>query len=195
MCQAASMPRIVNSRLAYNGYAKVTVLTLADETGAEHFREVVSFGQSACVLPYDADRKVALVVRLPRAPLLLHGVAANLIEAPAGMIGEGEDAADAVRREAMEEAGLALTDLEPVAQCWPSPGVIAERTHLFLAPYALSDRLGPGGGLAEEHEAITVEELGLAELWRAAEAGALHDLKTFALVLALYARRPLLFAA
>jgi nudix-type nucleoside diphosphatase (YffH/AdpP family) len=189
------MPRIVKSRLAYDGYAKVTVLTLADEAGEQHSREVVSYGQAACVLPYDPDRKVALVVRLPRAPLLLHGVAANLIEAPAGMIADGESAEDAIRREAMEEAGLALTALEPVAVCWPSPGVIAERTHLFLAPYALADRLGPGGGLAEEHEAITVEELMLAELWRAAQTGELQDLKTFALVLALYVRRPSLFAA
>jgi nudix-type nucleoside diphosphatase (YffH/AdpP family) len=195
LCQATSMPRIVNSRPAYDGYAKVTVLTLADESGGQHFREVVSFGQSACVLPYDPERRVALVVRLPRAPLLLHGVAANLVEAPAGMIADGENADDAIRREAMEEAGLALTVLEPIAVCWPSPGVIAERTHLFLAPYALSDRLGPGGGLAEEHESITVEERPLAELWRAAEAGELQDLKTFALLLALYVRRPSLFAA
>jgi nudix-type nucleoside diphosphatase (YffH/AdpP family) len=189
------MPRIVKSRLAYDGYAKVTLLTLADDAGEEHNREVVSFGQSACVLPYDPDRRVALVVRLPRAPLLLAGVPVNLIEAPAGMIAGAESAEAAIRREAMEEAGLALTDLEPVAVCWPSPGVLAERSHLFLAPYRVEDRVGPGGGLAEEHEAIVVEERALAELWRAAEAGQLQDLKTFALVLALHARRPQLFAA
>jgi nudix-type nucleoside diphosphatase (YffH/AdpP family) len=189
------MPRIVKSRLAYDGYAKVTVLTLADDRGEEHNREVVAFGQSACVLPYDAGRKVALVVRLPRAPLILEGVAANLIEAPAGMIADGENAETAIRREAMEEAGLSLTTLEPVATCWPSPGVLAERTHLFLAPYAVSDRVGPGGGLAEEHEAIVPEEISLSELWRAAESGRLQDLKTLCLVLALYARRPDLFAA
>jgi nudix-type nucleoside diphosphatase (YffH/AdpP family) len=189
------MPRIVDSRLAYDGYAKVTLLTLTDDTGEEHNREVVSYGHSACVLPYDPERRVALIVRLPRAPLLLAGVAANLIEAPAGMIAGGESPEIAIRREAMEEAGLALTELEPVAVCWPSPGVLAERSHLFLAPYRAEDRLGPGGGLAEEHEAIVVEERPLAELWRAAQAGQLQDLKTFALVLALHARRPQLFAA
>ena len=47
------MPRIVNSRLAYDGYAKVSVLTLAGDDGEEFRREVVSIGQSACVLPYD----------------------------------------------------------------------------------------------------------------------------------------------
>ena len=189
------MPRIVDSRLAYDGYAKVTVLTLSDEAGEQHNREVVSYGESACVLPYDPERRVALVVRLPRAPLLLAGVATNLIEAPAGMIAGAESAEAAIRREAMEEAGLALTVLEPVAVCWASPGVLAERSHLFLAPYRAIDRVGHGGGLAEEHEAIVVEEHALAALWRAAEAGRLQDLKTFALVLALHARRPHLFAA
>ena len=189
------MPRIVKSRLAYDGYAKVTVLTLADDRGEEHSREVVAFGQSACVLPYDSIRKVALIVRLPRAPLILEGVEANLIEAPAGMIADGESAETAIRREAMEEAGLRLTTLEPIAVCWPSPGVLAERSHLFLAPYSASDRVAPGGGLAEEHEAIVPEEVSLSELWRAAESGRLQDLKTLCLVLALYARRPDLFAA
>jgi nudix-type nucleoside diphosphatase (YffH/AdpP family) len=126
---------------------------------------------------------------------LLHGVAGNLIEAPAGMIANGESAEDTVRREAMEEAGLRLGELEPVATCWPSPGVLSEHTHLFLAPYRPADRVGTGGGLAEEHEAITVEEIALAQLWRAAQAGELRDLKTFTLVLSLYVRRPMLFAA
>src|ERR1700761_9412098 len=121
------MPRIVRSRLAYDGYAKVTVLTLDDAPGDEHSREVVSFGQSACVLPYDPDRRVALVVRLPRAPLLFEGIEPYLIEAPAGMIAPGESADTTIRREAMEEAGLELTALESVAFCWPSPGVLAER--------------------------------------------------------------------
>jgi len=91
------MPRIVDSRRAYDGYAKITVLTLADDDGEPYLREVVSIGQSACVLPYDPERKVALVVRLPRAPLLMQGIATNLIEAPAGMIGDGEAAEATIR--------------------------------------------------------------------------------------------------
>ena len=187
------MPQIVDSRPAYDGYAKVTVLTLTDGAGERYSREVVSIGQSACVLPYDPRRKVALVVRLPRAPLLREGLAANLVEAPAGMIAPGETAETAIRREAMEEAGLELAELEPVAVCWSSPGVLDERTHLFLASYRASDRVGPGGGLAEEHEGIVVEEVPLSELWRRAQAGELQDLKTLGLLLALYARHPGLF--
>ncbi|HEY2709410.1 MAG TPA: NUDIX hydrolase [Caulobacteraceae bacterium] len=188
------MPRIVQTRLAYDGYAKVSVLTLEEEGGERHQREVVSFGQSACVLPYDPERRVALIVRLPRAPLLADRIVGNLIEAPAGMIGPDETAEAAIRREAMEEAGVRLGDLEPVAVCWPSPGVLAERTHLFLAAYRATDRVGAGGGLAEEHEGISVDEIPLADLERAANAGDLRDLKTLTLVLALRLRRHELFA-
>ncbi|MFI4933324.1 MAG: NUDIX domain-containing protein [Caulobacterales bacterium] len=187
------MTRIVNAKPVREGYVTVTVLTLVNADGARHQREVVSFGQSACVLPYDPARKVALIVRLPRAPLLFEGVETPLIEAPAGMIEPGESAESAIRREAMEEVGVELGALEPVAAVWPSPGVLAERSHLFLAAYTEGDRRGSGGGLETEHEGIVLEEVALAELWRLAQAGGLADLKTLTLVLTLHARRPELF--
>jgi nudix-type nucleoside diphosphatase (YffH/AdpP family) len=186
------MTKIIGARKVREGYITISVLTLADDGGVSE-REVASIGHSACVLPYDADRKVALVVRLARAPLLLEGVETPLIEAPAGMIEPGEDAETAIRREAAEEAGVTLGVLEPVAVCWPSPGVLAERSHLFLARYRLEDRKAAGGGLAEEHEGITVEEAPLAELWRDAEAGRLADMKTLTLLLSLRIRLPELF--
>jgi nudix-type nucleoside diphosphatase (YffH/AdpP family) len=145
------------------------------------------------VLPYDPQRRVALVVRLPRAPLLLAEVADDLVEAPAGMIGQGEAAEATARREAMEEAGVELGEPQPIAVCWPSPGVLAERSHLYLAAYQAADRKGAGGGLAAEQEDIAVEETALSHLWELAESGALQDLKTLTLVLALKIRRPELF--
>src|SRR5579871_6657788 len=99
------MTRIVRSDQVRGGYAKVSVVTLVDDAGREHQRDVVSFGHAACVLPYDPQRKVALVVRVPRAPLLLAGIETKLIEAPAGMIDAGESPEAAARREAMEEVG------------------------------------------------------------------------------------------
>ena len=187
------MTRIVRTEVVRKGYATVTLVTLADASGREHQREVLGVGRAVCVLPYDPTRKVALVVRLPRAPLLLAGVEGALVEAPAGMIDPGEDPETTVRREAMEEVGLRLGDLEPVANVWPSPGVLGEQTWLCLAAYAAEDRVGSGGGLAEENEDIAVEEIGLAQLGRMQQEGALHDMKTLALVQALRLRRPELF--
>jgi|SRR5579872_1303658 len=186
------MTRIIDTRKVRDGYIGISVVRLADGDGVSE-REVASIGDSACVLPYDPGRKVALMVRLARAPLLFQGVETPLIEAPAGMIEPGENAETAIRREAAEEAGVALGALEPVAICWPSPGVLAERSHLFLARYRPEDRTGVGGGLAAEHERIAVEETPIAQLWREAEAGRLADMKTLTLLMALRIRRPELF--
>jgi nudix-type nucleoside diphosphatase (YffH/AdpP family) len=160
-------------------------------------REVESHGDAIAVLPYDPERRTAMVVRLFRAPAFDRFGEEALEEACAGMIdtldGEVADEPGTVRREAMEELGLRLGELEFVARVWSSPGVSAERVALYLAPYRPRDRVGPGGGLAEEHEAITVIERPLVQLAEQADAGLIVDLKLLALVLALRARRPQLF--
>src|SRR5581483_9136823 len=108
-------------------------------------------------------------------------------------IDAGEDGATAARREAMEEVGLRLSALEPVANAWTMPGISSERMALFLGVYGAADQVAKGGGLAAEHEEIEVIELPLAELAAMAEDGTLADLKTFALVQTLRMRRPELF--
>jgi nudix-type nucleoside diphosphatase (YffH/AdpP family) len=187
------MTEIIATDVAYKGYVTITRATLRGEDGATHIREIEDHGRAVCVLPYDPERRVAMLVRMPRAPLLYVGEAEQLFEAPAGMIDQDESPEAAMRREAVEEAGLSLGALEPIATVWPSPGVSAERSSLFLATYSAADRTDAGGGLAGEHEAITVMELPLADLAAMADAGRLTDLKTLALTLALRLRQPRLF--
>jgi nudix-type nucleoside diphosphatase (YffH/AdpP family) len=181
------------------GYVTVERLRVRLVDGAEVIREVESHGDAIAVLPYDPERRTALIVRLFRAPAFDRFGEDALEEACAGMIepdddiGEVADELGTVRREAMEELGLRLGELEFVARVWSSPGVSAERVALYLAPHEPRDRIGPGGGLAEEHEAITVIERPLAQLAEDADTGRIVDLKLFALVLALRARRPELF--
>jgi nudix-type nucleoside diphosphatase (YffH/AdpP family) len=196
-------PEILDRDTTHIGYVTVERLRVRLADGAEVIREVESHGDAVAVLPYDPTLRNALIVRLFRAPAFdrfgeeaLEEACAGMIETSDREIGEGQpaDEADTVRREAMEELGLRLADLEFVARVWSSPGVSAERVALYLAPYQPSDRVGPGGGVAEEHEAITVIERPLAQLAEDADAGRIVDLKLFALVLALRARRPELFA-
>jgi nudix-type nucleoside diphosphatase (YffH/AdpP family) len=144
------------------------------------------------VLPYDPERRVAILVRQFRAPVFHAAGEAEMLEAPAGLLDEDEPA-NGARREVLEEVGLTLAVLEPVAAVWTMPGISTERMHLFLAPYGPGDRIGAGGGVAGEHEAITVAETALADLAALADRGALTDLKTFALVQTLRLRRPDLF--
>jgi nudix-type nucleoside diphosphatase (YffH/AdpP family) len=147
------------------------------------------------VLPYDPGRKVALVVSSPRLPILkATGRDDRLLEAPAGML-EGMEPEATARKEAMEEAGLELQEIEKVAWTWSSPGVSTERVTLYLAAYSPADLRGEGGGAKGEHENIAVQEVPLAELWALAEGAEAMDLKTFALLQALRLKRPELFEA
>lgn len=183
----------VQSReVVYKGWSSLSRVTLSDGN-ATFNREVEDHGRAAAVLPFDPERRVALLVSMPRAPVLLAGSSA-LIEAPAGIIDPGEDAEGCARREAEEEAGVRLDALDFVANIWSSPGVTTERIALFLAPYSSVDRIGVGGGIAAEHENITVIELALSELAAHADAGELTDVKTLAMVQSLRLRRPELFA-
>ena len=178
-------------RLA-SGYIKLDRLHIRLASGQTVDREVESHGAAVAVLPYDPIGRRALVVRLFRAPVFEVTGVAFLEEACAGMIDEG-DADAAVRREAAEELGLTVGELERVAKIWPSPGISTETCTLYLASYSPSDRFGPGGGLASENEEITVVERALDDLVADADAGLISDGKLLTLVLALRLRHPALF--
>jgi hypothetical protein len=57
----------------------------------------------------------------------------------------------------------------------------------------LDDRIGSGGGRADEFEDITVREIALSELAQLVDKGLLMDTKSFLLVQTLRLRRPDLF--
>jgi nudix-type nucleoside diphosphatase (YffH/AdpP family) len=176
----------------YQGYVTLLSATFTGPDGETFRREIEHHGRAACVLPYDPDRRTALLANLPRAPVIWAGGPPELLEAPAGMI-ENEDAEDTAIREALEECGVVLKRLEPVGSPFSSPGVSSERVDLFLAAYSAADRTAQGGGVEGEHEHISVEEVPLALLWTWVEQRKIEDLKSLALILALKVRRPELF--
>jgi nudix-type nucleoside diphosphatase (YffH/AdpP family) len=176
----------------YQGYVTLMRATLSGPDGESFVREIEHHGHAVAVLPYDPARRTALLVSLPRAPVIWSDGPPELLEAIAGMV-HGEGAEACVRREALEEAGVRLGPLEAVGAAYASPGVSSERVSLFLAPYAQCDRVAAGGGLAEEHEHITVMEVPLRQLWAWVEERRIEDMKTLTLVLALKVRRPDLF--
>jgi len=180
--------RITDIKTAYKGWLTLFVATLRDDSGRTLVREIEDHGSGSAVLPYDPERRTALMVAIARAPCIRAGGPTELLEAPAGLIDPGESPLDCARREAFEETGVRLGDLEPIAEVFAMPGISTEVLHLFLAPYGQADRIGAGGGLAEENERLTVIELPLDSLWRDAQAGRIRDLKTLTLVLALQQR-------
>jgi nudix-type nucleoside diphosphatase (YffH/AdpP family) len=185
-------PEILDRELIHLGYMRVERLTLRLDGGAVVVREIEDHGESVAVLPYDPIHRRALLVSLLRVPPLALTGATALEEACAGIIDDG-DAPGTVRREALEELGVRLGELDFVGRVWPSPGVSAERASRYLAPYGPADRIGAGGGVASEHENITVIERPLADLAAAADEGRIDDHKLLTLVQTLRLRRPALF--
>lgn len=180
-------------RTIHSGWMDLHLVGLTGPDGAVFERYVEDHGRAACVLPYNPDTRMALLVTLPRAALRFAG-GGDVLEAPAGMIDAGETPVEAARRELAEEAGLEVDVLESAGAVFSSPGSTTERADLFLAAYSDSQRTGPGGGLDGENEHITVVEIQLADLWALMDGDAAVDAKTRLMVQTLRIRRPELFS-
>lgn len=187
------LAKILGVRTVHDGWSKFMVADVLLADGTEVTRQIEDHGVATAVLPYDPVRRTVLLVQLMRPAPLYAADVHELIEAPAGIIDAGETPAVAARREAMEEVGVKLCELESVATVWMSPGISTETIALFLAPYAAADRIAEGGGLESEHEGITVLELPAAEAWRMLDTGKIADMKTLALIYALRLRHPGVF--
>lgn len=144
-------------------------------------RDLYAMGTAAAVLPHDPRRGTVLLIRQFRLPALLGGDGPRLVEACAGIVEPGETPEATIRKEARQEMGCELHDLRAVMAVYSSPGVVAEKVHLFTATYDPASR-GAGGGLPEEGEEIEVLELPLAEAWAMALRGAIVDAKTILLL-------------
>lgn len=118
-------------------------------------RELFVRHDAVCVLPYDPQRDCVVLIEQFRIGALDKSANPWLLELVAGLIDKDEVPEDVARREALEEANLALTSLLPITQYYPSPGGSDERVHLFIGR---CDSAGAGGvyGLAEEGEDIRV---------------------------------------
>lgn len=185
-------PEIIETRTLFSGWTRLLSARIRLADGKIAVREIEDHGRAVAVLPYDEERGQILFVKLLRAPALYAEGAADVLEAPAGLI-EDEDAETAARRELLEETGYRIDRLERVGAAWTSPGLSTEKMDLFLAPYSRDAREGPGGGVAGEDENITLVEMNAAQAWAMLETGEIDDMKTLTLLLFLRNRRPALF--
>jgi ADP-ribose pyrophosphatase len=137
-----------------------------------HTYQIVRHPGGAAVLPLHDDGTVTLIRQLRPA------VDAFMIEAPAGRLDPGEDAAGCAMRELGEETGLAAERVEPLGVIHTSPGVFDEVIHLFLATGLTGITADP-----EEYEEIATMRVPLEEAIGMARDGRISDGKTIALLL------------
>lgn len=142
----------------FDGFFKVDRLTIKHPRfeGGEIrvVRELFRRGNAVCVLIYDPKLDAVVLVEQFRAGAL----AADtpwMLELVAGMVEQGETVNEVAEREALEEAGVQLTNLQPITRYLPSGGGCDEWIDLI---YAEVDSQSAAGihGLAHEGEDIKV---------------------------------------
>jgi len=144
-------------------------------------RETYDRGNGATVLLYDLARETVLLTRQFRYPVYVNDHPDGMfLETAAGLL-DADDAETAIRREAQEETGVRIGELQLVFDVYTSPGSVTERLFCYAAPYDPSAR-GTGGGLAEEGEYIEVVELPFREALVMVRDGRIADAKTIMLL-------------
>ena len=178
--------RVRDIRLLSDNWYRLHTTTFeyqgADGSWSEQSRETYDRGNGATILLYDVARRTVLLTAQFRYPAYVNGHPDGmLIEAAAGLL-DDDDAETAIRREAIEETGHRVGEVEHVFDAYMSPGSVTERLHFFAAPYDAATREHDGGGLAHEGEHITLVELDIDTALGMIETGEILDAKTIMLL-------------
>jgi nudix-type nucleoside diphosphatase (YffH/AdpP family) len=144
-------------------------------------RESYDIGDAAAVLPFDAARGKVLLIQQFRWPVFEWGYKQLLVEVIAGKL-DGDTPQHCIAKEAMEEAGVTVSNPRLISHCFVSPGAVKERVSLFLADYDSTATRAKGGGHEAEGEDITVLEMTLEEALTMAARGEIVDMKTILLL-------------
>lgn len=162
---------------------KVTYeMVLKDGTTSVQSREAYDRGNGATILLYDRTRRTVVLTRQFRLPTYVNGNGSGmLIEACAGLLDKHEPA-ECVRREAEEETGLIVRDVQKILQVYMSPGSVTELVHFFIAEYSSQTERGAGGGVAHEGEHIEVLEIPFDDALGMVDRGEICDGKTIILL-------------
>ena len=178
--------RVVDVELVGNGWhvLRRTTFDYQGEDGGwtRQQRETYDRGNGATVLLYDVERRTVLLTRQFRYPVYVNGHPDGmLIETAAGLL-DDDDPLTAIRREASEETGVKIGEIQHVYDVFMSPGSVTESVHFFAAPYDASTRSSSGGGLEEEGEEIDVLELDFDVALAMIRDGRIQDAKTIMLL-------------
>jgi nudix-type nucleoside diphosphatase (YffH/AdpP family) len=153
-----------------------------DGSWSTQSRETYDRGNGATILLYNVAQRTVLLTSQFRYPAYINGHPDGvLIETAAGLL-DSDDAETAIRREAIEETGHRVGDVEHVFDVFMSPGSVTEQLHFYAAPYDAHTRETAGGGLADEGEEIGVLELDIDEALAMIENGRIADAKTIMLL-------------
>lgn len=169
---------IEKREVLFQGFYRVDKLHLrhrqfAGGMGPVITRELFVRPSAVGVLVYDPDNDEVLLIEQFRV-----GALANehpwQYEIVAGLVEPGEALEDVARREAQEEAGVAVGAMEKVLDFLPSPGGSDELFTLFVACADLGSAAGVHG-LPEEGEDIRVNVMSVNQALAAVQRGRINN--------------------
>jgi nudix-type nucleoside diphosphatase (YffH/AdpP family) len=172
---------LLDRRRPYSGFFAVDELILTHKRhdggqSAPLERAVFLSADAVTVLPYDPVRdRVLLVEQFRAAPFARGDRSPWILEPVAGRIEPGHSPQDTARKEALEEAGLTLGALHPVAEYYPSTGCFSEYVHSFVGIADLPDREAGLHGVADEDEDIRAIVIPRVEFLERMLAGEMPD--------------------
>lgn len=137
-------------------------------------REMFERGHAAALLPYDPSLDAVVLVEQFRIGAMAADCAPWQLEIVAGIIEPEESAQDVVRREAVEEAGLAVTGLEKVTRYLSSSGGCSEVLDVYVGCIDSTQAQGIHG-LEEEGEDIRVHVVTRQEAYQWVVSGKIEN--------------------
>ncbi|AHF76290.1 NUDIX hydrolase [Sodalis praecaptivus] len=151
-----------------------------DGGSQRQMREVYDRGNGATILLYHRGKNSVVLIRQFRMPTYINGNADGmLIETCAGLL-DDDSPEECIRREAMEETGFAVGEVEKLFSAYMSPGGVTELVHFFAAEYDDTSRRNAGGGV--EDEVIEVIEMPFPQALAMVRDGRICDGKTIMLL-------------
>ena len=160
----------LNREMAYEGKLfQVKRVTLQNSEGKEVVRDVIEHPGAACIVPM-LDNDTVLLVEQWRI-----GAKRALWEIPAGTLDPGEDPLACAARELEEETGYKAGKLEHLFTMFPSPGILDEKMHIFIAT-----GLTKGEQHLDDDEEINTKPFSFKDLRLQLKANNIKDGKTIA---------------
>ena len=145
-----------------------------------HKREVYDRGNGATLLLYNRDKNTVVLTRQFRVATWVNGNPDGmLIEACAGLL-DADEPEVCARKEAIEETGYEVGEVEKVFELYMSPGGVTELIHFYMAEYSDAQRDNAGGGIDDED--IDVLEIPFLQALEMVASGEIRDGKTVILL-------------
>ncbi len=170
---------IIERQVTHQGFFRMEKYCLrhrlfSGEMSTPISRELFERGHAAALLLYDPQRDEVVLLEQFRIGALEAPGGPWLVEIVAGVIERDETPQQVARREAQEEAGCQVQELEFICEYLVSPGGTSERISLYCGRV---DSSGAGGihGLVEESEDIRVSTVPFTQAWHWLEEGVINS--------------------